>query len=83
MSMIDFSTEQESDYCALIPSVTGAEVKAFRDELGLTQEQFARRYGVSLRTVRRWEQSNPSFTDSLRPLLNHLFSIRLKKGATT
>lgn len=39
-------------------------MKALRERLGYTQEQFAHFLGVSLRTVTRWEagQSEPSFT---------------------
>jgi len=32
------------------------DVKAIRDHLGLTQEQFASRFHLSLRTVQQWEQ---------------------------
>ena len=31
------------------------EIKRFREELGLSQEQLARKIGVSLRSVARWE----------------------------
>ena len=31
------------------------EIKAIRGELGLSQEEFARRLGVSPRTVQNWE----------------------------
>jgi len=33
----------------------GAMVKKLREALGLTQEQFAARVGVTLATVNRWE----------------------------
>ena len=34
------------------------DVKAIRDELGLTQEAFAGRFGFSANTLRHWEQGN-------------------------
>lgn len=39
-------------------------LKKLRDELGMTQEDFSRSIGVSLRTVTRWESgvNVPSFT---------------------
>ena len=33
------------------------DIKKIREALGLTQEQFARRLGVSFVTVNRWENS--------------------------
>lgn len=43
--------------------VDAAEIKALRKTLGLSQERFARTVGVTLVTVRRWEQghSKPSY----------------------
>lgn len=35
--------------------MTGHEIKALRDALKLTQEQFARRIGCATSTLRRWE----------------------------
>lgn len=42
--------------------MTPAEIKALRQRLGLTQEEFARKLGVSFPTVNRWERGhfNPS-----------------------
>lgn len=36
--------------------VLGREIKRLRQGLGLTQEQFADRFGISLETVRGWER---------------------------
>jgi putative transcriptional regulator len=33
------------------------DVKAIRTKLGLSQDQFAARFGISLHTLRKWEQS--------------------------
>lgn len=32
------------------------DVRAIRDKLGMTQEQFAREFGFSVNTLRHWEQ---------------------------
>ncbi len=36
--------------------VRNVDVRALRDRLGLTQEEFARRYRLPLRSVQEWEQ---------------------------
>jgi putative transcriptional regulator len=36
--------------------VKNPDVRSLRGRLGLTQSQFARRFGVSARTVQEWEQ---------------------------
>ncbi len=36
--------------------VRNVNVRALRERLGLTQEEFARRYRVPLRSVQEWEQ---------------------------
>ena len=38
-----------------IPIVTAAEIKELRGNLNLTQEQFAERYRIGLRTLQGWE----------------------------
>jgi putative transcriptional regulator len=47
-------TADESKYRARIPREI--DVRAIRDKLGLTQEEFARRFGFSVNTLRHWEQ---------------------------
>jgi putative transcriptional regulator len=37
-------------------SVTGPDVAAIRKKLGLSQDKFAKRFGLSAATVRDWEQ---------------------------
>ena len=32
------------------------DVRAIRDKLGMTQEEFARQFGFSVNTLRHWEQ---------------------------
>ncbi len=52
--------------------MTGDEIKALRDRLGWTQEQLARRLGVSFTTINRWErgrfQASPMAVTLLRQL---------------
>jgi putative transcriptional regulator len=36
--------------------VVNVDVRALRERLGLTQEEFARRYRLPLRSVQEWEQ---------------------------
>jgi putative transcriptional regulator len=52
-----------------MPRQTAAEMeesplKKLREEMGMSQEEFARRIGTSARTISRWEtgDSVPSFT---------------------
>lgn len=37
---------------------TSDEIRAFRKQTGLTQEQLARELGTSMMTIRRWEQNH-------------------------
>ena len=37
------------------PNMNGQQIKALRFRLGLTQEDFAAKIGVSVSTVQRWE----------------------------
>ena len=55
------------------------QIKGFRVELGLSQEKFAQLLGVSLQTVRRWEEG---LTKPL-PILNlKLEELRSRLGGT-
>ena len=47
-------TADESRYVVHIPAEI--DVKAIRVRLGLTQQEFAVRFGFSVNTVRHWEQ---------------------------
>ena len=47
-------TADESKYVVHIPPEI--DVKAIRGRLGLTQQEFATRFGFSVNTVRHWEQ---------------------------
>jgi putative transcriptional regulator len=51
------------------PSASDPDVTAIRAKLGLTQEQFARLCGVSVATLRNWEQGRRRPAGSARALL--------------
>lgn len=60
------------DSCAVFPHVSAFRIKEYREQRGMTQEQFARAYGVSLRTLKRWESDSvsPRFGSAFRQILN-------------
>lgn len=39
-----------------VPIFTAEEIIAYRNSLGLRQEEFAEIYGISVSTLRNWEQ---------------------------
>lgn len=45
---------KKSDYRVHIPALV--DVRAIRTKLGMTQEEFAGRFGFSINTLRHWEQ---------------------------
>lgn len=49
--------------------VEDADVKAIRTKLGLSQDGFAATFGVSAKTVRKWEQGERRPTGAARVLL--------------
>ncbi len=50
--------------------VSSVNVPALREKLGLSQHQFANAFGVSLGTVRNWEQGRTEPDGPARVLLN-------------
>ena len=50
--------------------VRDVDVGALRERLGLTQEQFARAFGVTTATLRNWEQGRREPRGPARVLLN-------------
>ncbi len=67
---------EETDYAAL--------VKALRQRLGLTQEQFAHRLGVTFASVNRWENGqvkpSPMARQKLDALDRQTLPTRLARG---
>ena len=51
------------------PSVAPAEIKSMRARLGLSQEQFAARFGFSVETLRNYEQGHRRATGPAGVLL--------------
>jgi putative transcriptional regulator len=49
----DMSAADPSEFILRSPAL---EARAIRTRLGLTQEQFARRFGINIWTLREWEQ---------------------------
>ena len=45
------------------------DVRALRSKLGLSQSEFASRYGISLRTLQEWEQGRTSPDSAVRAYL--------------
>jgi putative transcriptional regulator len=45
---------RESDYRVHVPALV--DVRAIRTKLGMTQEEFAGRFGFSVNTLRHWQQ---------------------------
>ncbi len=45
---------KEGTYRAHVPAIV--DVRAIRTKLGMTQEEFAARFGFSVNTLRHWEQ---------------------------
>jgi len=45
------------------------DVRAIRDKLGMTQEEFARQFGFSVNTLRHWEQGRRAPEGSARAYL--------------
>ncbi len=54
--------------------VLGREIRRLRQELGLTQEQFADRFGISFETVHGWERGRRWPDDTSRTLLRVIVS---------
>ena len=53
-----------------VPAATSKNVKAIRRRLGLSQKQFADRYGFSVETIRNYEQGHRRPSGPARVLLS-------------
>jgi putative transcriptional regulator len=45
------------------------DIKQIREELGLSQSEFARRYGLNLRSLQEWEQGRRQPESAVRAYL--------------
>lgn len=52
-----------------VSAVDAVDVKEIRTHLGLSQEQFAEYFGVSIRTIQEWEQHRRTPTATARNFL--------------
>jgi DNA-binding transcriptional regulator YiaG len=54
-STLESNHEVDGDNCAIFPEANSFNVRAYRLEKGMTQQEFARAYSMNLRTLKRWE----------------------------
>ena len=52
--------------------MTGNELRDIRSRLGLTQEEFGERLGVTLTTVWRWEHEQRQIVESIARLVHYV-----------
>ncbi len=57
---------------AIVHEVEPLDIKAIRQKVDMTQEEFAKAVGVKLPTLRHWEQGDRKPTGPARVLLNLL-----------
>lgn len=64
-----FTAEEMARARVVYPPPRGEDVKLIRGRLGLSQEQFAKRFGFSVATIRNYEQGHRQPTGPARTLL--------------
>jgi putative transcriptional regulator len=69
-----FSARELSRAKRVVPAPGAEDVRALRRRLGLTQAQFAARYGFSLETIRNYEQGHRRPAGPARVLLKVIAS---------
>lgn len=69
-----FTPEELARARRVTPVLDPQDIKALRARLGLTQEQFARRFGFSVETIRNYEQGHRQPTGPARVLLRVIAS---------
>lgn len=67
---VDFMEGKESG--AVVTEIEPFDVKAIREQLGMTQEKFSLALGVGLGTIRHWERGDRRPRGPARVLLNLL-----------
>lgn len=70
MKKIEFSDEG----CILALDLTAAQIRKFREDVGMTQDEFAKEFDIPLGTLRRWEQgvNTPRATNSFMRLIQRI-----------
>ena len=69
-----FTPEEFARARRVAPVLDPQDIKALRGRLGLTQEQFALRFGFSVETIRNYEQGHRQPTGPARVLLRVIAS---------
>jgi putative transcriptional regulator len=64
------SHAQGADVAVKVYKPRSVDVSALRQEMGMTQEQFAARFGFSVSTLRHWERGDRSPNGASLVLLN-------------
>ena len=75
-----FSARELNRAKRIVPPLASEDVRAIRRRLGLTQAQFAARYGFSVETIRNYEQGHRRPAGPARVLLKVIAS---EPGAVT
>lgn len=65
--------------CVSIPEITPKNIKKMRKRMGLTQVTFSAKYGISLGTLRNWEQKSRKPCSIGRAFLKILFFVAYGK----
>jgi putative transcriptional regulator len=65
----EWTAEELASARRVVPTPTPDDVRAIRQCLGLTQKEFANRYGFSVDTIRNYEQGHRRPTGPARVLL--------------
>jgi len=63
----------------IVLTVTGEELRQFRQRLGLTQAQFAQRVGVASNSVARWERDERAISEPVARLIRLLAKTEPKR----
>lgn len=69
-----FTTDELARARRVVPPPTPDDVKGIRQRLGLSQEQFAARFGFSVETIRNYEQGHRKPAGPARVLLRVIAS---------
>lgn len=64
-----FTAEEMARARVVFPAPRGEDVKLIRARLGLSQKEFAKRFGFSVETIRNYEQGHRQPTGPARTLL--------------
>ena len=62
----------DAEACAIFTQVNAFRIREYRLAKNMTQEEFANRYGLNVRTLKRWEgeKSTPRFSEAFRKILS-------------